>query len=162
VLESPQAKAVLRTLVERLADAPPVRVGEYFMGAAADLLLHDRNGDLVRAAIWATVSVDEPWVVAALSAITLRAFTNSAGYIESQKVPNAAIFALDRLGAVRELSMLDSPHSGQRRRKRIAAALTDAGAAQGLSPSQVLERTVDDGGLDENGTCEARSPPARR
>lgn len=37
-------------------------------------------------------------------------------------------------------------------RKRIAAALAGAAAAAGLAPSQLVERTVPDGGLDAAGT----------
>nr|WP_052478174.1 DUF4132 domain-containing protein [Kibdelosporangium sp. MJ126-NF4] len=147
LLESESAVAVLRLLVERLVDAPPLVVNGYY-----DVVLKDGNGDLVRAALWATTSQAASWVVPALSAIATR-----SGNIESQKVRNAAIYALGRLGAVRELSALDAKTRDNGVRKRIAAALTDAGAAQGLSPSQVLERMVDDGGLGEDGAVEFTS-----
>jgi hypothetical protein len=49
---------------------------------------------------------------------------------------------------------LDAKTSDNGYRKRIAAAIAAAGAAQGLSPGQVRERMVDTGGLGADGTVE--------
>lgn len=154
VLESGPARTVLRVLVESVAEAPGAAVEGNPHAYGGNLLLSDYNGDVVRAAIWATASLTEPWVVPAVAAIARRAFTRGEGVIMSQKVPNAVIHVLGRLGAVQELSALDAIVSDNGFRKRIAAALTDAGSARGLTPSQVVERMVEDGGLDEHGTVE--------
>lgn len=155
LLESEAARAVLRLLLERLADAKPVPSKLFYIDGPVELLLGERNGDVVRAAIWATLALNEPWVVPTLLALTLRVFNRGTDYVDTQKVPNAAIFVLGQLGgadAVSALSILDVRARDNGDRNRIAAAREAAGAAMGLSPGQVLERLVDTGGLDENGT----------
>jgi hypothetical protein len=157
LLDDPAARAVLRVLLERLAEAEPVPSDQVVPGSRIDLLLDDRNADLVRAAVWATVPLAEPWVVPTLLAVALRAFNWRTGWIASPKVANAAILALGRIGGpdgVAALSTLDARTSDNGYRKRIAAAIAAAGPALGLSPGQVLERMVDTGGLGGDGTVE--------
>jgi hypothetical protein len=162
LLESEQARAVVRQLVERLTDAEPLPSNAFVEGMSIPLLLDERNGDIVRAAIWATVPIDEPWRVPALLALTLRAFNPPLSYIASQKVPNAAIYVLGQIGgpaAVAALATLDAKSRDNGDRKRIAAALAAAGKAEGLSAGQVLERMVDDAGLAADGTIEFTRGP---
>ncbi|HET9656309.1 MAG TPA: DUF4132 domain-containing protein [Kineosporiaceae bacterium] len=71
------------------------------------------------------------------------------------KIPNAAILVLGMLATPDAVAVLQqladsTKHNGFR--KRIAAALGAAAHSCGLTPSQLVERTVPTGGLDETGT----------
>lgn len=157
LLAEPAARAVLRLLVERVIEASPVPVRYDYLDHQVDVVVDVRNADVLRAAIWASASIDAGWAVPVLRALTERAFAHDAWYIGSPKVPNAAIFVLGQLGgpdAISALSKLDLAAPSNDPRMRIATALAVAGAAQGISPGQVAERMVDTGGLDVGGTVE--------
>jgi hypothetical protein len=157
LLEDPAARAVVRLLVERVVEAVSVPVRYSYLDHPVDVVVDDTNGDVVRAAIWAAGFAGEAWVVPALRAVAERAFAHNGWYIGSQKVPNAAILGLGRIGgpdAVSALSKLDLSVSDNGFRTRIANALAEAGEAQGLSPGAVAERMVDAGGLGADGTVE--------
>lgn len=77
------------------------------------------------------------------------------GWLSGDKVPNACILALGRIGsdgAINALRWLagSTQHNGFR--KRIVAALDVAATAAGLTPGQLVERTVTTAGLDDQHT----------
>ncbi len=147
---------VVRLLVEGLVSADGIARPSYF-GGDVSVVLDEKNADVARAAVWATVPISQPWVVPTLQRLAHRGIHQNAhtGWLASDKVPNAAILALGRIstpGAVAALQRLSDGTTNNGFRKRIAAALGVAAEASGLSPSQLVERTVPDGGLDEDGT----------
>ncbi|MGO1053486.1 DUF4132 domain-containing protein [Crossiella sp. CA198] len=156
VFAQPGTLAVLRALLDRVADAAPVPV-DCVWGEQLPIVVHDRNADLVRAAAWATGQLRPEWAVTALVRVAQRSLSTGDGWITSQKVPNSAYFALGLLGtaeAVQALLRLDAATRNNGDRKLIAAALTTAGARLGLSPGQLAERMVDDAGFDADGVAE--------
>jgi hypothetical protein len=162
LLEPSSARAVLRLLVERLTDAEPVtaatRLGTF------PLVLDERNTDLARAAVWATIGLHEPWVVPTLHRLAVRAIGSSAldGWLAGDKVPNACIVSLGQIGSAEAVAALQQLQVGTKHnglRKRIATALAMAAAASGLTPGQLVERTVPTGGLGEDGTVDLTAGP---
>jgi hypothetical protein len=88
--------------------------------------------------------------------------TGLIGWMSGDKVPDAAILVLGRLAApdaIADLQQLadSTQHNGFR--KRIVAALAVAAEASGLTPSQLVERTVPAGGLDQTGTSVLTASP---
>ena len=156
LLESDEVVRVVRVLLERLVTAEPVtRESRY--GGRVPMILDEQNTDVARAAVWAALPIDQPWVIPTLHQLAIRGIRQSGliGWLSGDKIPNAAILVLGRLAtpdAVVALQQLadSTKHNGFR--KRIAAALAVAAQAAGLAPSQLVERTVPSGGLDETGT----------
>jgi hypothetical protein len=105
------------------------------------VVLDERNTDLARAAVWATIGVQEPWVVPLLHRLAVRAIGSSAldGWLAGDKVPNACIVSLGQIGSAKAVAALQQLQVGTKHnglRKRIAAALAMAAAASGLTPGQ--------------------------
>ena len=162
LLKPPPARAALRRMLERLTDAEPVAAATRW--GTFPVVLDERNTDLARAAVWATIGVREPWVVPTLHRLAVRAIGSSAldGWLAGDKVPNACILSLGQIGSAEAVAALqqlqvDTRHNGLR--KRIAAALAMAAAASGLTPGQLVERTVPTGRLREDGTVDLTAGP---
>lgn len=156
LLESGEAVGVVRVLLDRLVTAEPVTRDSRY-GGRVPVILDEQNTDVARAAVWAALPIDQPWVIPTLHQLAIRGIRQSGliGWLSGDKIPNAAILVLGRLAtpdAVAALQQLadSTKHNGFR--KRIAAALAVAAEAAGLTPSQLIERTVPNGGLDETGT----------
>lgn len=155
-----ELRRVLRLLVEGLATAGPVpapdRPGGYL------LLVDDRNVDVARAAVWASLAVPGPWVVPTLHRVAVRGIRprDLTEWMSGDKVPNAALVALGRIATAEAVAALQqlagtTRHNGFR--KRIAAAQAAAAESAGLTPSQLVERTVPTGGLDQHGAVSLTS-----
>jgi hypothetical protein len=162
LLEPPSARAMHRLLVERLTDAEPVTAATRW--GTFPVVLDERNADLARAAVWATIGVQEPWVVPTLHRLAVRAIGSSAvvGWSAGDKVPSACIVSLGRIGSAEAVSALQRLQAGTKHngfRKRIAAALDMAAVTSGLTPGQLVERTVPTGGLREDGTVDLTAGP---
>ena len=157
LLEPASARAVLRLLLERLTDAEPITTTRW--GGPFRVVMDERNADLARAAVWATIGLRERWVVPTLHKVADRAVhaSNLTGWLVGDKVPNACIVSLGQLGTAEAIAALQRLQDGTTHngfRKRIAAALTAAATASGLAPGQLAERTVPTGGLSPHGTVE--------
>jgi len=157
LLEPSTARAVLRLMLERLTDAEPVAAGTRW--GTLPMVLDERNTDLARAAVWATIGVREPWVVPTLHRLAVRAIGSSGlfGGLSGDKLPNACIMSLGQLGDAEAVAALQQLQVGTRHngfRKRIVAALAQAAVASGLTPGQLVERTVPTGRLREDGTVD--------
>lgn len=156
LLEHDAAVDAVRALLDRLITADPVTCTVRY-GFRAPMVLDERNVDVARAAVWAALPIKQPWIVPTLHRLAVRGIHQDGadGWLASEKVPNAVILVLGRLAtpdAVAALQQLadSTKHNGFR--KRIAAALAVAAEATGLTPSQLVERTVPRGGLDDTGT----------
>ncbi len=157
LLEPSSARGVLRLLLERLTDAEPVTRATRW--GTLPLVLDERNTGVARAAVWATISLRERWVVPTLHRLALRAIGSSGlnGWLSGDKVANACIVALGQIGGAEAgaaLRRLQDSTSHNGFRKRIARALTVAAVASGLTPGQLAERMVPTGGLREDGTVD--------
>jgi hypothetical protein len=157
LLEPVSARAVLRLLLERLTDARPITTTRW--GGPFPVVVDERNTDVARAAVWATIGLQERWVVPTLHRLADRAIhaSNLTGWLVGDKVPNACIVSLGQIGTTEAIAALQhlrdaTAHNGFG--TRIAAALTVAAAASGLTPGQLAEPTVPTGGLSPHGTVE--------
>jgi Domain of unknown function (DUF4132) len=157
LLEPSPARAVLQLLLERLTDAEPVTTTTWW--GTLPTVLSERNADVARAGVWATIGLRESWVVPALHRLADRALHGSSltGWVVGDKVPNACIVSLGQIGtgeASAALQQLQDSTTHNGFRKRIARALTVAATVSGLTPGQLAERTVPTGGLSDHGTVE--------
>jgi hypothetical protein len=157
LLEPSPARAVLRLLLERLTDSEPVTTTTSW--GTLPTVLSERNADVARAAVWATIGLRERWVVPTLHRLADRALHASSltGWLVGDKVPNACIVSLGQIGTPQASAALQqlrdsTTHNGFR--KRVGAALTVAATVSGLTPGQLAERTVPTGGLSDHGTVE--------
>jgi hypothetical protein len=80
--------------------------------------------------------------------------TGLTGYVASAKVPNACIHSLGMVASTQAIAGLQEldrtvKHAGYR--KQVIAALAAAAQSAGLSLGELAERTVPDGGLNEEG-----------
>jgi hypothetical protein len=132
------------------------------------MIVDELNTDIARAAVWATISVGEPWVLPTVHRLAVRGIRSSGliGWMSGDKIPNACIIALGRIGtpgAIAALQQLadSTKHNGLR--KRIAASLSEAANAAGLTAAQLIEQTIPTGGLnaDSTMTVTARELTAR-
>jgi hypothetical protein len=157
LLADDEVTRVIRVLIERLVTADPVSRDSRY-GGRVPIILDEQNADIARAAVWAASPIDQPWVVPTLHRLADLGIRQSGlvGWLSGDKVLNAAILVLGRRAtpdAVAALQQLagSTKHNGIR--KRIAAALATAAEAAGLTPSQLVERNVPTGGLDQTGTA---------
>jgi len=156
-LKASPARAALRLMLERLSHAEPIAAGTRW--GTLPTVLDERNTDLARAAVWATIGVREPWVVPTLHRLAVRTIGSSGlfGGLSGDKLPNACILSLGQLGDAEAVAALQQLQVGTRHngfRKRIAAALAQAAVASGLTPGQLVERTVPTSSLREEGTVD--------
>ncbi len=159
LLQASEARAMLKILLESAATADPVlacNVPDRGAYLTVNLLVSWQNADLLRAACWAAGVLDEDWAVPALQSVARRAIvgTGLTGYVASAKVPNACIHSLAMIASTQAIAGLQDldrtvKHAGYR--KHITAALSAAAQRAGLSLGELAERTVPDGGLDEDG-----------
>lgn len=140
---TPPAPALLDDLLDGVLTCVPATVDRW--GVQHRERVGPDNGDLVRGLIWAARLVDPPWLVPRLQAI-------AAELMEADsKLPNACFAALGRIGrpeAVAALSQLQRATRNRGNLKQIASALGSAAETAGVSPSELLETVVPDGGLD--------------
>jgi hypothetical protein len=77
LLEPASARAVLRVLLERLTDAEPITMATRW--GTFPIVVDERNTDLARAAVWATIGLEKSWVVPTLHRLADRAICASNG-----------------------------------------------------------------------------------
>lgn len=109
-------------------------------------LAGEANSELARAAIWATIHIDDAWAAPLLGQVAARLEGSLA---------TAGGLALGRIGtpdAVAALQQLANTTRQNSFRKRVAAALSVAAEAAGLTMAQVVERNIWTGGLGGDGT----------
>ncbi|GAA3469851.1 DUF4132 domain-containing protein [Nonomuraea roseola] len=120
--------------------------------------LHERTAVLLRGMVWTCELIDEPWVTALLGDVAMTTGTGIGGSganARSELLANAAIGVLARRGGLEVVAQLARVQA-KVRKKTILAGVSrtlDAVAVQtGLSPEQLLERTVPTFGLSPDGT----------
>src|SRR6266568_368680 len=95
-----------RWLLERLTDAEPVTTTTSW--GTLPTVLSERNADVARAAVWATIGLRERWVVPTLHRLADRALHASSltGWLVGDKVPNACIVSLGQIGTAQASAAL--------------------------------------------------------
>ncbi|MGW3368607.1 DUF4132 domain-containing protein [Streptosporangium canum] len=155
-LLTPHASELIREILGRV---PAYREGPWHNGYhEAVTYLRERTADLLRGMIWTCEPIDEPWVTGLLGEVALATATGIGGSgpnSRSERVANAALGVLARRGGTEVVAQLSRVQAKVRRKSILTKVkqILDAIAVQtGLSPEQLLERTVPTFGLDHDGT----------
>ncbi|MFF0202331.1 DUF4132 domain-containing protein [Streptomyces sp. NPDC005017] len=120
-------------------------------------LAHDKDTDLARGAVWAAALTETPATVRLLGALALRVGGPGSGVAADLKLAGAAINALAEVGdpaALEELWRLGTRIRHRALRKQLDAAVVTAAGRQGVTPEQLVERSVPRHGLAADGSLE--------
>lgn len=154
VLDQTQGAATLvHDLLELVLSTSPVerhvRLGEHIH--TSQVFLRESSQLQVKGAVWAAAGTGEPWVADTLAEVAITV----AGWIrlrpEVQKVTNAAVAALAELptdDAIRALGRVEARVKHKGVRTQVQRALAAAAEAAGITPAQLIERSVPRLGLD--------------
>ncbi|MFC4119025.1 DUF4132 domain-containing protein [Nonomuraea zeae] len=155
-LLTPEAAGVLREVLGRL---PAYREGPAHNGyREVTTYLRDRTAHVLRGMIWTCEPIDEPWVTGLLGDIAVAAGTGIGGSganSRSELLANAAIGVLGRRGGVAVVPQLARVQAKVRKKSlltKVSRTLDAIAVQTGLSPDQLLERTVPTFGLGPDGT----------
>ncbi|ACZ89839.1 DUF4132 domain-containing protein [Streptosporangium roseum] len=119
---------------------------------------HEHTAVLVRGMVWTCELVGEPWVTALLGDVAVATGTGVGGSgpdSRNERTTNAALGVLARRGGLEAVTQLARVQAKVRRKSILAlVARTLDGVAEqtGLSPEQLLDRTVPSFGLGPDGT----------
>jgi hypothetical protein len=125
--------------------------------AGAGPLVHQNHGDLARGIVWAAVLTGGAPTVPGLGALARRMGLSGYRPPEEQKLAGAAINALaavDDPAALESLWRLRAETRNRALRKQLDTALQTAAGRQGITPAQLVERTVPSHGLAPDGSAE--------
>jgi hypothetical protein len=120
-------------------------------------VVHQKDSDLARGAVWAAALTAGPAAVPHLGALALRTGGPGTDVVEDLKLAGAAINALAEIGDPAALEALWRLQSQLRHRallKQLDTALLTAAARQGITAGQLIERSVPDHGLAPDGSLE--------
>ncbi|MFC4008481.1 DUF4132 domain-containing protein [Nonomuraea purpurea] len=155
-LLTPHAVELIQEILGRV---PAYREAPWHSGYRAVVIyLHERTAELLRGMIWTCERIDEPWVTGLLGDVALATGTGIGGSgpnSRSERVANAALGVLARRGGMEVVAQLARVQAKVRRKSILTKIkqILDAIAVQtGLSPEQLVERTVPTFGLDHDGT----------
>ncbi|WP_061300372.1 DUF4132 domain-containing protein [Herbidospora cretacea] len=155
-LLTPESTALLREVLGRV---PGYREQTWHNGYRDVVTYLDkRTADLLRGMLWTCEVVDEPWAVGLLGEVALATGTGIGGSgpnARNERVANAALNVLDRIGGLDVVAPLARVQAKVRRKSiltKVAGILESIGAREGLTPDQLLERTVPAFGLGPDGT----------
>ncbi|MFI8179231.1 DUF4132 domain-containing protein [Actinacidiphila glaucinigra] len=113
------------------------------------------DGDLARGVVWAASLTAGPATAGHLTALALRTGGPGSDVIEDLKLAGAAINALagiDDPAALEALWRLKTKLKHRALLKQLATALATAAERQGITPGQLIERSVPGHGLAPDGT----------
>ncbi|GII52361.1 hypothetical protein Pth03_07500 [Planotetraspora thailandica] len=119
------------------------------------LIVSDENVDVARGFIWAATLARAYGLVPSLADLALRTSGARRGDREELRLSGAAINALgdcDDPSAVPALAQLQQAIRHRALRKQIDTALITAAGRQGITPGQLLERSIPSHGLGPDGT----------
>ncbi len=121
--------------------------------------ISDANVLLLRGAMWAAASLDEPWVTDLLTAIGLHFGTSggSSNVARDERLANTAAAALGSMAgpsAIAGIGRMKAKVTNRNVSRQIAKALAAAAGRAGITPSELLEAAVPTLGLDADGRRE--------
>ncbi|MFD0735350.1 DUF4132 domain-containing protein [Planotetraspora mira] len=150
LLQAAGAEDLVRTALDAFA-----RVTEWNTDwGTARLIVSDPNADVARGFVWAAALLRAENVVPALTDLALRTSGARRDVREDLKLAGAAINALGDCqdpAAIEALWRLQRSIRHRALRKQIDTALNAAAGRQGITPGQLLERSVPDHGLGPEG-----------
>ncbi|GAA3473727.1 DUF4132 domain-containing protein [Nonomuraea roseola] len=156
-LVTPDAVTLLRDVLGRVPGYREQVAGHHH-GYSALTYFHECTAVLVRGMVWTCELVDEPWVTALLGDVAVATGIGMGGSgpnSRNERTANAAIGVLARRGGLEVVAQLAKVQAKVRRKSILAlvARTLDTVAEQaGLSPEQLLDRTVPSFGLGPDGT----------
>ncbi|GAA2204914.1 hypothetical protein GCM10009850_006100 [Nonomuraea monospora] len=122
------------------------------------VFLRERTATTLRGLIWTCELIDEPWVTPLLGDVAVTTGTGIGGSganARSELLANAAIGVLSRRGGLEVVAQLARVQAKVRKKTILAAVdrtLNEVAGQAGLSPEQLLDRTVPTFGLGPGGT----------
>ncbi|WP_147425401.1 DUF4132 domain-containing protein [Bailinhaonella thermotolerans] len=146
------APALVRDVLTALA-----RHRESAVDRSTPVYLHHDTAVLLRGLIWTCELIEAGWVVPVLGDVAVATGTGIGGSgpnSRSELLANAAVAVLAGHGGMAAVAQLARVRARVRRRSllaTVARALAAVGAREGLSPDQLLERTVPSFGLGPGG-----------
>ncbi|MQY11384.1 hypothetical protein SRB5_15000 [Streptomyces sp. RB5] len=150
-------RELLPDVLRELAVGEPTRIeGTY---GRYSVVVDESDSDLARGLIWACTLTGGggPDTAPHLAALALRTGDYRSGSRQNLVVAGAAINALaetDGPAALESLWKLRTAIRDRALRKQIDTALRTAAARQGITPEQLVERSVPDHGLNPDGSLE--------
>ncbi|MBB3726046.1 DUF4132 domain-containing protein [Nonomuraea dietziae] len=155
-LLTPGAVALAGEILGRL---PAYRESPWNTGYRDEVTyLQQRTAELARGMVWTCELTDEPWVTGLLGDVAVATGTGMGGSgpnSRSERVANAALGALSRRGGLEVVPQLARVQAKVRKKSilaKVARTLDAVAVRTGLSPEQLLERTVPTFGLSPDGT----------
>lgn len=151
-LEMLRALAEDAPLCSRTNEAPAAWHGDAFH---LHYVVGQNDGDLARGAVWAASLTAGAAAVGHLTTLALRTGGPGSDVMEDLKLAGAAINALagtDDPAALEALWRLRTKLRHRALLKQLGTALTTAAARQGITPGQLVERSVPGHGLAADGT----------
>ncbi|MEV0595562.1 DUF4132 domain-containing protein [Nonomuraea cavernae] len=159
-LLTPRAADLVRDILTRLVahrevtHRHPTGNGEW----TETVFLRERTAVPLRGMVWVCELIDRPWVTALLGDVAVTTGTGVGGSganARSEMLANAAIGVLARRGGLEVVAQLARVQAKVRKKtilSKVDRTLEAVAAQTGLSPEQLLERTVPTFGLDPDGT----------
>ncbi|MFI1096785.1 DUF4132 domain-containing protein [Streptomyces sp. NPDC020917] len=120
-------------------------------------LVHQRDADLARGVVWAAALGGGPGTARHFGALALRTGGSGSGVSEDLKLAGAAVNALaatDDPAALEELWWLQRRITHRSLVKQLDTALVAAAGRQGITPAQLVERSVPSHGLGPGAALE--------
>ncbi|MFI7448325.1 DUF4132 domain-containing protein [Nonomuraea sp. NPDC049714] len=156
-LVTPEAVTLVRDVLARI---PGHRedVDRSYPSRPIVTYFHERTAVLVRGMVWTCEQVDEPWVTGLLGDVAVATGTGVGGSgpnARNERTTNAAIGVLARRGGLEVVAQLARVQAKVRRKSiltLVRKTLDGVAERTGLSPEQLLERTVPAHGLGPDGT----------
>ncbi|MBE1587872.1 DUF4132 domain-containing protein [Nonomuraea angiospora] len=155
-LLTPHATELIQEILGRV---PAYREGLWHNGYSEVVTyLHERTAELLRGMIWTCELIDEPWVTGLLGDVALATGIGMGGSgpnSRSERVANAALGVLARRGGMEVVAQLARIQAKVRRKSiltKVRQILDETAVRTGLSPEQLVERTVPSFGLGHDGT----------
>jgi hypothetical protein len=117
--------------------------------------VHPDNGDLARGLVWAAALASGASVVADLTALAVRTGAPQRDVFQDLKLAGAALNALGEIddpSVLEALWRLQTKIKNRGLRKQLDTALRTAAGRQGITPGQLIERSVPSHGLGGDGS----------
>lgn len=159
-LLSADAAAVLRDVLSLLVThrEQSALQRHYYYDRTEIVYLNEFTSLALRGMVWTCELVDEPWVTALLGDVAVATGTGMGGSgsnSRSERLANAAIGVLARRGGLEVIAQLARVQAKVRKKAilaRVDKTLEAVAVQTGMSPEQLLERTVPAFGLGPDGT----------
>ncbi|WP_051944469.1 DUF4132 domain-containing protein [Streptacidiphilus rugosus] len=164
LVDAASARGPVAAVLAALAEGEPVCSREHgshteWMGDGYHYhyLVHQNDRDLARGLVWAAALTADADTVPRLAALALRAGGRRQGVAEDLKLAGAAVNALAEVedpAALEALWRLQTTIKDRALRKQLDTALVTASGRLGITPAQLVERSVPDHGLAPDGSHE--------